>query len=104
MLGAPTAKSRNQEAANLFDRGFAMAGGSGSLESLPSAGSEAPDMRANICLRHNAAAIDAAEEEGVGDDPSQVAGLLRAAGPHSQPARGAVNARTHRTLEQKGPF
>ena len=73
VLGAPTARSRNQEAANLFDRGFAMGGGSGSLESLPSAGSEAPDMRADICLRHNAAAIDVAEEEGVGDDPSQVA-------------------------------
>jgi D-alanyl-D-alanine carboxypeptidase len=50
VLGAPTAKSRNQEAANLFDRGFAMGGGSGSLESLPSAGLEAPDMRADICL------------------------------------------------------
>ncbi len=73
VLGAPTARSRNQEAANLFDRGFAMGGGSGFLESLPSAGSEPPDMRADVCLRHNAAAIDAAEEEGVGDDPSQVA-------------------------------
>jgi D-alanyl-D-alanine carboxypeptidase len=73
VLGAPTAESRNQEAANLFDRGFAMGGGSGSLESLPSAGSEAPDMRADICLRRNEAAIDAAEQEGVGDDPSRVA-------------------------------
>jgi D-alanyl-D-alanine carboxypeptidase len=73
VLGAPTARSRNQEAANLFDRGFAMGGGSGSLESLPSAGSSPPDMRADVCLRHNAAAIAAAEEEGVGDDPSQVA-------------------------------
>ena len=73
VLGAPTARSRNQEAANFFDRGFAMGGGSGSLESLPSAGSEPPDMRADVCLRHNAAAIDVAEEEGVGDDPSQVA-------------------------------
>ncbi|MGH6796879.1 MAG: D-alanyl-D-alanine carboxypeptidase family protein, partial [Roseiarcus sp.] len=35
VLGAPTAKARNQEAADLFDRGFAMSGGSGSLESLP---------------------------------------------------------------------
>ena len=81
VLGAPTAKSRNQEAANLFDRGFTMGGGSGSLESLPSAGSEAPDMRADICLRHNAAAIDAAEEEGVGDDPSQVARAAAGRGP-----------------------
>src|SRR5580704_12465374 len=55
VLGAPTARSRNQEAANLFDRGFAMGGGSGSLESLPSAGSDAPNMRADVCLRRNAA-------------------------------------------------
>ena len=81
VLGAPTAKSRNQEAANLFDRGFAMSGGSGSLESLPAGGSEAPDMRADICLRHNAAAIDTAEEEGVGDDPSQVARAAAGHGP-----------------------
>jgi D-alanyl-D-alanine carboxypeptidase len=80
VLGAPTAESRNQEAANLFDRGFAMGGGSGSLESLPSADSEAPDMRADICLRRNAAAIDAAEEEGVGNDPSQVARAVAGSG------------------------
>jgi hypothetical protein len=43
------------------------------LESLPSAGSEAPDVRGDVCLRRNAAAIDAAEQEGVGDDPSQMA-------------------------------
>ena len=36
VLGAPTARARNQEAADLFDRGFAMGGGDGSLESLPS--------------------------------------------------------------------
>ena len=35
VLGAPSARSRNQEAADLFDRGFASGGGSGSLESLP---------------------------------------------------------------------
>ena len=31
VLGVPSAKLRNQEAADLFDRGFAMSGGSGSL-------------------------------------------------------------------------
>jgi D-alanyl-D-alanine carboxypeptidase len=81
VLGAPTAESRNQEAANLFDRGFAMGGGSGSLESLPSAGSEAPDMRADVCLRRNEAAIDAAEQEGVGDDPSHAAAAAAGRGP-----------------------
>ena len=70
VLGAPTARSRNQEAADLFDRGFAMGGGSGSLESLPSSGSGAPNMRADVCLRRNAAAIAAAEEEGVAE-PAQ---------------------------------
>ena len=56
VLGAPTARSRNQEAADLFDRGFAMGGGSGSLESLPSGSGPAPNMRADVCLHRNAAA------------------------------------------------
>jgi D-alanyl-D-alanine carboxypeptidase len=72
VLGAPTAKSRNQEAADLFDRGFAMGGG-GSLESLPSGSGPAPNMRADVCLHRNAALIAAAEEEAVGDQ-SQAAG------------------------------
>ncbi len=72
VLGAPTAKSRNQEAADLFDRGFAMGGGSGSLESLPSSGTGAPNMRADVCLRRSAAAIAAAEDEGVAE-PVQAA-------------------------------
>jgi len=70
VLGAPTARSRNQEAADLFDSGFAMGGGSGSLESLPSGSGEAPNMRADICLRRNAAAIAAAEEVGVAEPPA----------------------------------
>jgi D-alanyl-D-alanine carboxypeptidase len=74
VLGAPTARSRNQEAANLFDRGFAVNGGSiGSLDSLPSGSGPAPNMRADTCLRHNAAAIAAAEDEGVAE-PIQSAG------------------------------
>ncbi|HEY1886984.1 MAG TPA: D-alanyl-D-alanine carboxypeptidase family protein, partial [Roseiarcus sp.] len=62
VLGAPTARTRNQEAADLFDRGFAMGGGSGSLESLPS-GSGAPDPHSNVCLHRNAAALAAAAED-----------------------------------------
>jgi D-alanyl-D-alanine carboxypeptidase len=62
VLGAPSARSRNQEAADLFDRGFATDGGSGSLESLPS-GSGAPDPHANVCLHRNAAALAAAAED-----------------------------------------
>src|SRR5271165_1429617 len=72
VLGAPTAKSRNQEAANLFDQGFAMSGGTGSLESLPSGSGVAPDMRADVCLRRSAAAIAAAEDEGFAE-PAQAA-------------------------------
>jgi D-alanyl-D-alanine carboxypeptidase len=79
VLGAPTAKSRNQEAANLFDRGFPMGGGAGSLESLPSGSGPAPDMRADVCLHRNAALIAAAEEEGEGD-PSQATGSPAAGG------------------------
>ena len=62
VLGAPSARSRNQEAADLFDHGFAIGGGNGSLESLPS-GSGAPDPHANVCLHRNAAALAAAAED-----------------------------------------
>ena len=63
VLGAPSARTRNQEAADLFDRGFATGGGNGSLDSLPS-GSGAPDPHANVCLHRNAAALAAAAEDG----------------------------------------
>ena len=73
VLGAPTAKSRNQEAADLFDRGFAMSGGSGPLDSLPSGSGVAPDSRANVCLHRSAAALAAAEDAGL-PAPNQAAG------------------------------
>jgi D-alanyl-D-alanine carboxypeptidase len=73
VLGAPTARSRNQEAADLFDRGFAMGGGGASLESLPTGSGPPPNMRADVCLHRSAALIAAAEEEGEGD-PSALAG------------------------------
>src|SRR5271165_333479 len=71
VFGAPSAKLRNQEAADLFDRGFAMGGGSGPLESLPSAGGSAPGPRNNICLHRSAAAI-AAEDEDEGGGPAVI--------------------------------
>ena len=71
VLGAPTARVRNQEAADLFDRGFAGGGGAGSLESLPP-GSGAPDPHANVCLHHSAAILAAAEDAGV-VEPGQAA-------------------------------
>ena len=65
VLGAPSAKLRTQEAADLFDRGFAMSSGPGTLESLPSSGGGPKNMRVDVCLRRNAAAAAAAEEESV---------------------------------------
>jgi D-alanyl-D-alanine carboxypeptidase len=79
VLGAPTARSRNQEAANLFDQGFAMGGGSGSLESLPSSGAGAPNMRADVCQHRNAAAIAAAEDEGFAEPIQATAAAGRGA-------------------------
>jgi D-alanyl-D-alanine carboxypeptidase len=69
VLGSPSARLRNQEAADLFDRGFAMGGGSGSLDSLPSVAGGPPDRRSNVCLHRNAAAI-AAEEDDSGETQS----------------------------------
>jgi D-alanyl-D-alanine carboxypeptidase len=82
VLGAPRAKTRNQEAADLFDRGFAMGGGNGSLESLPSGSGAAPNMRADVCLHRNAAALAAAEDDG-GADQAQTSGFGRLPGPLS---------------------
>ena len=78
VLGAPSARSRNQEAADLFDRGFAMGGGNGSLESLPSGSGAAPNMRADVCLHRNAAALAAAEDDGASDQAQ--AGISGTAG------------------------
>ena len=76
VLGAPTARSRNQEAADLFDRGFAMGGAGGSLESLPTGSGPAPNMRADVCLHRSRALIAAAEEEGAGGPAQGGAGVI----------------------------
>jgi D-alanyl-D-alanine carboxypeptidase len=67
VLGAPSAKLRTQEAADLFDRGFAMSGGSDTLGSLPSSGGAPKNMRVDVCLHRNAAALAAAEEESMAE-------------------------------------
>jgi D-alanyl-D-alanine carboxypeptidase len=74
VLGAPRAKTRNQEAADLFDRGFASGGNVGSLESLPSGSGAARNMRADVCLHRNAAALAAAEDDGGADQAQASAG------------------------------
>jgi D-alanyl-D-alanine carboxypeptidase len=77
--GAPSARSRNQEAADLFDRGFASGGDSGSLGSLPSGSGAPPNMRADVCLHRSAAAIASAENDGVAEQV-QAAGSAGRAG------------------------
>ena len=77
VLGAPSARTRNQEAADLFDRGFASGGSGTSLESLPS-GSGAPDPHANVCLHRNAAALAGAAEDDSLSDPTQQGSAGRA--------------------------
>jgi D-alanyl-D-alanine carboxypeptidase len=74
VLGAPTARVRNQEAADLFDRGFAGGGGAGSLESLPPGSGAAPNMRADVCLHRSAALIAAAEDAGFAEPGEAAAG------------------------------
>jgi len=64
VLGSPSARERNLEAAQLFERGFAMGSGGTPLEALPAAAAAGPtDMRGDICSRRNRAAVAAAEEE-----------------------------------------
>ena len=100
VLGAPTAKSRNQEAADLFDRGFAMGGGNGSLESLPSSSSGAPNMRADVCLRRNAAAIAAAEDEGFAE-PTQAAASAGRGAPFPNPFASLLTPVAHTVLSDE---
>jgi len=101
VLGAPTAKSRNQEAADLFDRGFAMNGGGiGSLDSLPSGTGAPPNMRADVCLRHNAAAIAAAEDEGLAAPIGPTGGSAGRGAPFPNPF-AALLAPAHTVLSDE---
>jgi len=74
VLGAPRARARNQEAADLFDRGFAMGGGAHSLESLPSGSGAPTNMRVDVCLHRSGAALAAAEDDGISDQAQASAG------------------------------
>ena len=76
VMGSPSTRERNLEAAELFDRGFAQSGGGVALESLPASSVTAPrDMRDEICSRRNRAAMlaAAAEEERVFTAPAVAA-------------------------------
>ena len=107
VLGAPTARSRNQEAADLFDRGFAMGGAGGSLESLPTGSGPAPNMRADVCLHRSRALIAAAEEEGAGGPAQGGAGVDRsgrAPGASGGVLRLSYAGPAHRASVRTDPF
>jgi D-alanyl-D-alanine carboxypeptidase len=92
VMGSPSPRQRNLEAAELFDRGFAQSGGGVALESLPASSVSAPrDMRDEICSRRNRAAVlaAAAEEERVFAAPAVAAGSLAGRG---MPAPAAAPA------------
>jgi D-alanyl-D-alanine carboxypeptidase len=101
VLGSPSARFRTQEAADLFDRGFAMGGGSGSLDALPPSGSGvAPNMRADVCLHRSAALIAAAEEESMAAEPAHVAQAGRGALVVTASASGGEPTHTEITDER----
>ena len=64
VLGNPSPRERNLEAAALFERGFADNTRGPKLEDLPASAQTQPkDMRGDICSRRNAAAVAAGEED-----------------------------------------
>jgi D-alanyl-D-alanine carboxypeptidase len=104
VLGYPTSRSRNQEAADLFDRGFAMSGGIGSLDALPSGAGVAPDPRANVCLHRNAAALAAAEDAGSAAPNAGDAGATAAGrGATANNPLAALLAPAHTLLSNERP-
>jgi D-alanyl-D-alanine carboxypeptidase len=104
VLGYPTSRSRNQEAADLFDRGFAMSGGIGSLDALPSGAGVAPDPRANVCLHRNAAALAAAEDAGSATSNTGDAGPAGAGrGAMANNPLAALLAPAHTLLSNQRP-
>ena len=72
IFGAPSPRIRNNEAAMLFDRGFAMSPSGQKLEALPaSAVTAPPDMRGEICHGHGRAQMLAMQEEFVASAMAQ---------------------------------
>ena len=98
VLGAPTARVRNQEAADLFDRGFAGGGGGGSLESLPSGSGAPPNMRADVCLHRSAALIAAAEDAGVAEPGEAAVGSVGRGGMLPTPLAALLTPIAHTEL------
>ncbi|MDE3175555.1 MAG: D-alanyl-D-alanine carboxypeptidase [Pseudomonadota bacterium] len=64
VFGAPSPRLRTNEAAMLFDRGFAMSGTGQTLDALPAAAvTEPPNMRDVICRGRGRAAMIAMQED-----------------------------------------
>jgi D-alanyl-D-alanine carboxypeptidase len=100
VLGAPSARTRNQEAADLFDRGFASGGGAGSPESLPSGSGAARNMRADVCMHRSAAALAAAEDDGASDQTQQGSAVGMLPAPLAALLGAPVVAHTELTNER----
>ncbi len=104
VFGATSPRIRNEEAAALFDRGFAMSAGGEKLESLPaSATTSPPDMRDMICHRRGRAAAVAMEEELIAQSTqsAEPAPATAARGGAGSPA-GAGSAETAISLLAQG--
>ena len=72
ILGAPTPRIRNDEAAMLFDRGFEMSPAGQKLDALPASSvTTPPDMRNEICRGHGRAEMLAMQEEFVASAMAQ---------------------------------
>jgi D-alanyl-D-alanine carboxypeptidase len=82
VFGAPSPRIRNDEAAQLFDRGFDLAAGGQRLEALPAAASNSPpDMRDQICRGHGKARMLAMQEDFVAAMASAPGGDASGAAP-----------------------
>jgi D-alanyl-D-alanine carboxypeptidase len=81
ILGAPTPRIRNDEAAMLFDRGFEMSPAGEKLDALAASSVTAPpDMRNEICRGHGRAQMLAMQEEFVSSAMAQSSTALGGGG------------------------
>ena len=100
VLGAPTARSRNQEAADLFDRGFAMGGGSGSWNRCPRR-ARSRSQYARRRLPAPQRGRDRRRRGGGRRRPTQAAAARPAEAAAPQPARGALAPVAHTELSDE---
>ena len=106
VLGAPTARSRNQEAADLFDRGFAGGGGAGSLELLPSGSGARRTCAPTFACIATPPSLAAAEDDGLAEPGQAAAGSAGRGGmlPTPLAALFAPVVSAHRAYQRKDPL